>query len=97
MKVETSEALKISGTLPETNIAPENGWLEYYFPIGVPADFQVLLLLGSGRYHQLVLRNKNASGLPSSRTWEKHTETDWMETLRVRLAVTGRRLQCLGG
>ncbi len=20
--------------LPETNIAPENGWLEYYFPIG---------------------------------------------------------------
>ena len=21
-------------TLPETNIAPENGWLEYYFPIG---------------------------------------------------------------
>ena len=23
-------------TLPETNIAPENGWLEYYFPIGKP-------------------------------------------------------------
>ena len=21
-------------TLPETNIAPKNGWLEYYFPIG---------------------------------------------------------------
>ncbi len=21
-------------TLPEANIAPENGWLEYYFPIG---------------------------------------------------------------
>ena len=21
-------------TLPETNIAPENGWLEYYFHIG---------------------------------------------------------------
>ncbi len=21
-------------TLPETNIAHENGWLEYYFPIG---------------------------------------------------------------
>ena len=21
-------------TLPETNIAPTNGWLEYYFPIG---------------------------------------------------------------
>ena len=28
-------------TLPETNIAPENGWLEYYFPIG-EAYFQVL-------------------------------------------------------
>ena len=27
-------------THPETNIAPENGWLEYYFPIG-EADFQV--------------------------------------------------------
>ena len=21
-------------TLPEINIAPKNGWLEYYFPIG---------------------------------------------------------------
>ena len=28
-------------TLPETNIAPENGWLEYYFPIGM-AYFQGL-------------------------------------------------------
>ncbi len=28
-------------TLPETNIAPKNGWLEYYFPIGM-AYFQVL-------------------------------------------------------
>ena len=28
-------------TLPETNIAPENGWLEYYFPIGEP-NFQGL-------------------------------------------------------
>ena len=28
-------------TLPETNIfAPKNGWLEYYFPIGVSAYFQ---------------------------------------------------------
>ena len=35
-------------TLPETNIAPENGWLEYYFPIG-KAHFQGLLLLVSGR------------------------------------------------
>ena len=30
-----------TGTLPETNIAPENGWLEYYFPFG-KAHFQVL-------------------------------------------------------
>ena len=28
-------------TLPETNITPENGWLEYYFPIG-EAYFQGL-------------------------------------------------------
>ena len=38
-------------TLPETNIAPENGWLEYYFPIGVPAYFQGLWLLVSGRVY----------------------------------------------
>ena len=35
------QTMKILYTLPETNIAPENGWLEYYFPIG-EADFQVL-------------------------------------------------------
>ena len=28
-----------SHTLPETNIAPENGWLEYEFPLGM-AHFQ---------------------------------------------------------
>ena len=28
-------------TFPQTNIAPENGWLEYYFPIG-EAYFQGL-------------------------------------------------------
>ncbi len=28
-------------TLPKFNIAPENGWLEYYFPIG-EAYFQGL-------------------------------------------------------
>ena len=27
-------------TLPETNIAPENGWLEYYFPIGFRPIFR---------------------------------------------------------
>ena len=38
-------------TLPETNIAPENGWLEYYFPIG-DACFQGRLPLVSGRVKQ---------------------------------------------
>ena len=34
-------------TLPETNIAPENGWLEYYFAFG-KAFFQgAMLVLGS--------------------------------------------------
>ena len=28
-------------TLTQTNIAPEDGWLEYYFPFGM-AYFQVL-------------------------------------------------------
>ena len=36
-------------TLPETNIAPENGWLEYYFPIG-EAYFQGLRWFQGG-YH----------------------------------------------
>ena len=31
----------LNPTLPETNIAPTNGWLEYYFPIG-EAYFQGL-------------------------------------------------------
>ena len=35
------EKLKATDTLPETNIAPENGWLEYCFPIG-EAYFQGL-------------------------------------------------------
>ena len=30
----SSSELGLGITLPETNIAPENGWLEYYFPIG---------------------------------------------------------------
>ena len=29
-----------SPTLPETNITPENGWLEYYFPIGFRPIFK---------------------------------------------------------
>ncbi len=33
--------IEVNPTLPETTIAPENGWLEYYFPIG-EAYFQGL-------------------------------------------------------
>ena len=48
-----SQALLLSNThqcltLPETNITPENAWLEDYFPIG-EAYFQGRLLLVSGR------------------------------------------------
>ena len=36
------------GTLPETKIAPENGWLEYGFPFGARPIFRgELLVLGS--------------------------------------------------
>ena len=45
-------------TLPETNIAPENGWFEYYFPIG-EAYFQ-------GR--TVSFREGNSALLPS---WER--------------------------
>ena len=31
----------VTSTPPETNVAPKNGWLEYYFPIG-EAYFQGL-------------------------------------------------------
>ena len=29
-----SKLMDFKISLPETNIAPKNGWLEYYFPIG---------------------------------------------------------------
>ena len=38
----------ISHLPPETNIAPRNGWLEYWFPFGM-AYFQGRWLLVSGR------------------------------------------------
>ncbi len=40
-KNESHESEGMLLTLPETNVAPENGWLEYYFPIG-EAYFQGL-------------------------------------------------------
>ncbi len=39
---------KTATTLPETNMAPENGWLEYHFFLLVwPIFFGELLVLGS--------------------------------------------------
>ena len=34
-------------TLPETNIATENGWLEYYFLFGMAYFQGAMLVLGS--------------------------------------------------
>ena len=34
------DVVEISITLPETSIAPKNGWLEYYFPIGFRPIFR---------------------------------------------------------
>ncbi len=31
---DVSSHFYLEYTFPETNIAPKNGWLEYYFPIG---------------------------------------------------------------
>ena len=53
----------MESTLPETNIAPENGWLEYYFPIG-EAYFQGRLLLVSGRvFLKCVIRSYKIKGV----------------------------------
>ena len=34
------EGFKVTLTLPETNMAPENWWLEYYFPFGARPAFR---------------------------------------------------------
>ena len=64
-KIAKIEHLEI--TLPETNIAPENGWLEYYFPIG-EAYFQGLRSLklpsshhGSGKWWKMAVFVKETS------------------------------------
>ena len=41
-KLEASQIVCLYDTLPETNIAPKNGWLEYYFPIIGEAYFHGL-------------------------------------------------------
>ena len=35
-------------TFPETNIAPKNGWLEYYFPIGFRPIFRCYVSFREG-------------------------------------------------
>ena len=55
-------------TLPETNMAPENQWLEDEFPFG-KAYFQVLLLLVSGR---VVLSHAQLPNSP--RAWDMDTK-----------------------
>ena len=41
LDLRNRNVLDFDCTLPETNMAPENGWLEYYLPFGM-AYFQVL-------------------------------------------------------
>ena len=45
-------------TVPETNIAPENWWLEYYFPIGARPIFRCELLV-SGRVNSGIFTTLN--------------------------------------
>ena len=51
--MEVVEDFLNSYTLPETNIAPENGWLEYYFPIGEAIFWGAMLV--SGRVYIYIL------------------------------------------
>ena len=45
-KTETQKTwFETTITLPETNIFAENGWLEYYFPIGIRPIFRCELLV----------------------------------------------------
>ena len=63
-------------TLPETNIAPENGWLEYQFPIGM-AYFHGLRLLVSGRVVVLFLT------LKSQKKFNEADEATSMDTMEL--------------
>ena len=50
MKLFAVHVICLKLTLPETNIAPKTGWLEYYFPIGIRPIFRGKLLV-SGRVY----------------------------------------------
>ena len=56
-------------TLPETNIAPENGWLEYYFPIGM-AYFQVRTV-------------SFREGKPPTRSFLTDGQIPWISTVKT--------------
>ena len=60
---------KMMVTLPETNIAPENGWLEYYFPIGM-AYFQVRTVSFS-------------EGKPPTRSFLTDGQIPWISTVKT--------------
>ena len=65
-------------TLPETNIAPKNGWLEYYFPIGFrpifrgePVSFREIYTSSTGPFsHWFPLIEPLPTGFVTNRTFE---------------------------
>ena len=69
-------------TSPETNITPENGWLEYYFPIG-KAYFQGRTI--SFREDRLPekFRKINPKGLPVCRLITDNASDVELTTLEV--------------
>ena len=45
--------VKPNTTIPETNIAPGNGWLEYYFPFGSRLIFRRYVIFREGTFQSL--------------------------------------------
>ena len=54
-----------SFTLPKTSIAPTNGWLEYYFPIGFRPIFRGEPLV-SGRVYVFFIDLESTNNVDSS-------------------------------
>ena len=50
-------------TLLETNIAPENGWLEYYFPIGFRPIFSGKLIVSGSVTRECTLKKRRQTHL----------------------------------
>ncbi len=55
-------------TLPETNIAPTNGWLEYYFPIGFLPIFRGYVSFREGN---MVSSGAHLENKPGNPGWVK--------------------------